>query len=455
MAARLKWLPKLPEVGPAPAAEQRDLALDFVRAWSLLVVVFGHSLMQIQLWIGEVPLTGNTLTSGGPWPFVTWLLQVMPLFFIAGGAVNQRSLERFDGQYNQWLWQRVRRLMQPTLAYLLAMSVVFTVVSQLVPRETTDPLLAGMAGPLWFLAVYIPVTALAPVSSRWWRAAGVSSLLWLGVTVAVVDWLRFQVNDLIGVLNLLVAWLFAHQLGYWYRQGVSSRVALSSIAGGLLGNLLLTQVLDWYPTSLVGIATDPFSNVAPPTVVLLLHSMVLFGLFTLLAPRLRSLCARPRVYAATARAGLFAMTLYLWHMFVLVSWIWVLHQFGWDLPVRLEAGLPVPDGPAYWLWLMPVNTAFGLLVYGAVRCLWPLEFMRLPLLDPQGQARSFAGRSALGVITLSVSILAVSGGGFSGFPFATHTQFGVSISTPVAILGVLAGVLLLRQPLPARRARPL
>ena len=454
MGMSLKVFPRLPDVGEPPSQVQRDLALDFVRAWSLLVVVFGHSLMQIQLWEGDIPRTGNTLTSGSPWPFVTWLLQVMPLFFIAGGAVNQRGLERYEGTYPQWLWQRVRRLMQPTLAYLLAMSIVFSVISQLAPRETTDPLLSGMAGPLWFLAVYIPVTALTPLTNRWWRSSGMRSLLGMLLVVAAVDWLRFQVNDLIGALNLIVAWAFAHQLGYWYRQGVSKRVALFIIAGALAGNVLLTQVLDWYPTSLVGIATDPFSNVAPPTVVLVLHSLVLFGLFVLLAPRLRRLTARPRFFRATAYAGLFAMTLYLWHMFVLVDWIWLLHVLGWDLPVRIEAGLPVPDGPAYWLWLVPVNTVFGAIVFCAVRWLWPLEFMRLPLLNPAGEARAFRGQAALGVVVLSLSILAVSGGGFSGFPLATREQFGVSISTPVAIAGVLLGVVLLRQPLPERRLRP-
>ena len=83
----MRLLPPLPPVPAAPVGGDRDLALDVVRAWSLLVVVLGHFLMLILLWDDDgVPASANTLTSGDPWPYVTWLLQVMPLFFIAGGA---------------------------------------------------------------------------------------------------------------------------------------------------------------------------------------------------------------------------------------------------------------------------------------------------------------------------------------------------------------------------------
>ena len=65
-----------------------------------------------------MPLAGNTLASGNPWRFVTWGLQVMPLFFIAGAAVNKGSWTRHTGTYSAWIWQRVSRLMRPTVIYL-------------------------------------------------------------------------------------------------------------------------------------------------------------------------------------------------------------------------------------------------------------------------------------------------------------------------------------------------
>ena len=42
------------------------------------------------------------------------------------------------------------------------------------------------------------------------------------------------------------------------------------------------------------------------------------------------------------------MTVYLWHMLVLMAWLALLHVLGLDLPARVEAGHVVPDGLAYW-----------------------------------------------------------------------------------------------------------
>ena len=244
----MRVFPRLPPV-QAPVA--RDLALDVVRSWSLLVVVLGHFLMLIVLWTDGVPATGNTLTSGDPWPFVTWVLQVMPLFFIAGGAVNWHSNERFPGTYSQWLWQRVARLMRPTLVYLLAMAAIFSVVTILVPRRVTDPYVQGITGPLWFLAVYIPVTALTPATTAWWRRHGPGTIAVLLLVVVIVDVVRINSMEALGAINMIAAWTLVHQLGYWYRVGVPRAVAVASIVGGLGANIVLTQVVDWYPTSLV------------------------------------------------------------------------------------------------------------------------------------------------------------------------------------------------------------
>jgi len=452
----VRIFPPLPPVPPVPDPAQRDLALDVVRAWSLLVVVLGHFLMLILLWDGDVPTSGNTLTSGEPWPYVTWLLQVMPLFFIAGGAVNQRSFERFEGSYNQWLWQRTRRLMRPTVVLLMVLAVLFTGVTLLVPRETTDPLVQGITGPLWFLALYIPVTAMTPVTSRWWRAAGLNSVVILVLVAALVDVARLHWFETAGALNMLVAWTLVHQLGYWYRRGIPRGAAWALVVGGLSANVVLSQILGWYPTSLVGIPTERFSNMAPPTIVLVLHSCVLLGLFVLLAPWMRRRFATPRAFAATTRAALFAMTVYLWHMLVLVGWLSLLHLLGLDLPVRVEAGQVVPQDLSYWGWLVPSTIGFVAVLSCVVRWLWPLEFIRLPWFDTAGGTESRSPwRAGAGAALVGAGLLAVAGAGFSGFPLATHTAYGIPVSAAAALVSIAAGLALLRQPLPARRTADL
>ncbi len=57
-----------------------------MRAGALEVVVLGHATMGLAGWRAEGPVISNTLTIY-PWaPWATWALQIMPLFFVAGGG---------------------------------------------------------------------------------------------------------------------------------------------------------------------------------------------------------------------------------------------------------------------------------------------------------------------------------------------------------------------------------
>src|SRR4029079_19218557 len=93
----------------AATAPDRDRFIDAVRAASLLVVVLGHWLMAaVVVKDGHLTAT-NALTSIPALQLSTWLLQVMPLFFIAGGFSNitvWRSLRRRGGGYSQDLHGR-------------------------------------------------------------------------------------------------------------------------------------------------------------------------------------------------------------------------------------------------------------------------------------------------------------------------------------------------------------
>ena len=45
-------------------------------------------------------------------------------------------------------------------------------------------------------------------------------------------------------------------------------------------------------------------------------------------------------------------------------------------------------------------------------------------------------------------LLAIAGAGFSGFPVAVHPAYGIPVSTAGALLAIVVGIALLRQPLP-------
>jgi hypothetical protein len=136
---------------------------------------------------------------------------------------------------------------------------------------------------------------------------------------------------------------------------------------------------------------------------------------------------------------------------VLVGWLSLLHALDLDLPVRIEAGNIVPEGLNYWGWLVPSTVGFALVLYAVVRWLWPVEFLRLPWFDgATGRPSDSPWRAGIGATLVGAGLLAIAGAGFSGFPLATHTAYGIPVSAAGAMVAIGIGLALLRQPAPAR-----
>ena len=76
------------------AVAPRDRYIDFLRAFSLLVVVAWHWVFTIVRWSDDGPHATNPIGfTTGLW-MVTWLLQVMPLFFYVGGYSHLTAWQR-------------------------------------------------------------------------------------------------------------------------------------------------------------------------------------------------------------------------------------------------------------------------------------------------------------------------------------------------------------------------
>jgi len=74
-----------------------------------------------------------------------------------------------------------------------------------------------LVSPLWFLGVYVLLILLAPLTIRAHRAGGEVVVVVLAGAAMLVDLLRFRYDIAgIAVLNLVVVWALAHQLGYFY-----------------------------------------------------------------------------------------------------------------------------------------------------------------------------------------------------------------------------------------------
>ena len=161
-------LPPVRKVADA-TPPQRDRVIDAVRGISLFVVVFGHLLMAVVYWPeqGEVRI-GNLMASYPALQYLTWLLQVMPVFFAFGGAssvIAWRKADAGDVLYSSWMWGRVQRLLRPVLVYLAIMAVFSAVMTVFVGPQL-DPLLSIINGPLWFLGVYTLTLLFLPF--MWW-----------------------------------------------------------------------------------------------------------------------------------------------------------------------------------------------------------------------------------------------------------------------------------------------
>lgn len=442
----------------ADTPADRDRVVDLVRAVSLVVVVAGHSVMAVVAWPGGVPVLGNLLAAY-PWTqALTWVLQIMPLFFFAGGAASAISWDRHrarGGQYPAWIWARADRLLRPAFVYLVAAGVIAALVTAFAPPAASEPLMNLLTQLLWFLGVYLIVTALAPLflPTTPLRAAAVVLLLLAGC--GLVDGARFFAGApaAVGLLNFVLVWTVPAYLGSLRSHGVLDRVPRWVIGAVALvcvaANLALISHGPW-PLSLVGMPGAEVSNVAPPTVVLALHSVVLVCGVTLLDAPLARLAARPSVWRPATWVNLVAMTLYLWHLPVLVAVTTLGHVVGLDRPVRLgDDGWPVPDGWGYLLGSVVFWAVYAAGVWAVVRLMWPFEHAPLVWWDaaPRSTApslRTATWVAALGCVGVGVSTLVLSGTGLAGFPWRIVDYAGLPLSAAGAIVALLVSGLAIR-----------
>jgi hypothetical protein len=87
----------------------RDRAVDVARLAALVVVMFGHcALLLATIDSGGVRI-GNLLGAIPALEPITWLVQVMPLFFLAGGAAGAYGWHS-GTPWGSWLFTRAQRL---------------------------------------------------------------------------------------------------------------------------------------------------------------------------------------------------------------------------------------------------------------------------------------------------------------------------------------------------------
>ena len=193
----------------------RNRYVDLLRALSILVVVYGHWLVAApELVNGEIRI-GHALTDI-PWTRgLTWVLQVMPIFFFVGGysnALGLRAARRKGVPYGKWLNDRLRRLIIPVLPVLALWAPgAWLAVTSGVDTELVRVGSQAALVPVWFLATYVLIVAVAPLTLLLWERFGWGSFVALAAAAGVVDvlYLGFGV-DAVRWLNYVFVWNAVH-----------------------------------------------------------------------------------------------------------------------------------------------------------------------------------------------------------------------------------------------------
>jgi len=335
------------------APPERNRYVDFLRALSILAVVVGHWLVAAPYIGSDGEVVGGHLLGILPWTqWLTWGFQVMPIFFLVGGysnGVSWSSTRAKNGHYSDWFASRIQRLINPVFPVLLVWGLFAFLATQAGMGRATVRMAVELAlVPVWFLAVYLLVTALAPFTWRLWEKLGFASVGVFAAAAVVVDVLTFALDvPYVNFLNFIFVWVGIHQLGYAWQQGrIGQGRALALFLGGLAVLIGIT-VYGPYPIAMIGVPGAEITNSMPPTLALLALGVTQTGLVLALEHWGRKLLDNLTLWTATVLMNGMIMTVYLWHLTAYVL-VMVAAWLGGGI------GLRMAPGSAEWWWARPV-----------------------------------------------------------------------------------------------------
>lgn len=384
---------------PSPAEVEaqtpagRDRAIDVIRIVSLVGVVFGHTIMATSTIRDDVFIWSNLLTASTVFQALTWVFQIMPLFFFAGVAASVQSWQP-GSSWGGWLLRRCTRLYRPVFYYLAFWTAALAVLRFVLPEHVYEPIAGISIQLLWFLGAYVLVLAAVPLLARITTTGQMAgAIIGTYAFIAAVDFVRITVDQAgyatLGYLNTVV-WLIPGVFGVAYRRNLLSSAAALKIGVGMLGVNLAWTYFGPYELSLVGIETQHLKNMTPPSLLLAGHAIMMCAFAIAAAPAINRWAQRPRVWWLTAIGNSGAMTLYLWHMPLLLGVHLVFDYLGLD---RYD-----PAAPGFLVLSVLQLALMTGLVALAFMALRPLENNPLPLWDGGKVAGTGVRSAAVGLL---------------------------------------------------------
>uniref|UniRef100_A0A7V3RFW5 Acyltransferase n=1 Tax=candidate division WOR-3 bacterium TaxID=2052148 RepID=A0A7V3RFW5_UNCW3 len=328
----------------------RDRYVDFLRAFSIIVVCIGH-------WLSAVVIkneTGIRVYNAvgmirGMW-LSTWILQVMPLFFFVGGFSNSRNINSLKNKgkgLKEFYKKRAIRLLKPTIFFCIIWFFIIIFLLIFLPDWQRYKMgLVATIGPLWFLGVYLFVTLVAPFMLKLHKSSKFLIISLLFISAVIIDLIRFKFKIYwVGWFNVFTVWLFVHQLGFFYEDDTLINIPVMKkflIAFlGILGLIFLTN-FGPYPKSMVGTGFEKISNMNPPTICIVMLSLWLVGLAMILRDVINKWLENANFWLLVILANRWIMTIYLWHLTAYAISYILLYQIGF--------GHHITDNITIW-WL--------------------------------------------------------------------------------------------------------
>ena len=414
----------------ASTPPDRDRAIDVIRITALVGVVVGHTVMATSTIRDDVFYWSNLLTASPVFQALTWVFQIMPLFFFAGVAASVQSWTP-GSSWGNWLMRRCTRLYRPVFYYLAFWAVTLIVLHQLLPVHVYEPIAGISTQLLWFLGAYVLVLAVVPLLAHITTTGRfVVAVAAAYTVVALVDVVRINtgVPSLFGYLNLAM-WLIPGMFGVAYRRDLlTARPAL--LVGTVMAALNVALVaFGPYELSLVGIDTQQLKNMSPPSLLLAGHAIMMCALAIAAAPAITRWAQRPRVWWLAAIGNSGAMTLYLWHIPLLLGMHLAFDYLGYP---RFDPH--ASDFVALSVLQLAVMTAAVAAAFVALR---PLENDPLPLWDGGFVAGPGPRSAAVGMLlcVAGAATLASVGWGLKDFGLYCVATLVVALAAARSLAG--------------------
>lgn len=345
----------------------RNRYVDFLRAVSIIMVIFGHWLV-VAVYVDPAGnLQFPDILSTLPWTqWLSWILQVMPIFFIVGGfsnSISWKSAQKRGDNYSIWFAARLRRLITPVLPVLAVWSGIGIIAKLLNADQTIlQPASQFALLPAWFLVVYIIVVSLVPLTYRAWQRFKIGSFYLLVAIAILIDLAVFMLGwKSLGWLNYIFVWVAVHQLGIAWQENyfASPQKARLWAIGGIVA-LIALVTFGPYPISMVSVQGEEISNTLPPNLTMLALGIFQGGLLLSLEKPIRKWLDKKQVWTATVLINGMIMTLFLWHVTVLILVAGLALALG-------GIGLGIAPGISAWwltrpLWILLLSTVLLSLV---------------------------------------------------------------------------------------------